>query len=47
MAKAVGVGGAFLKVRDAQALSQWYAEHLGIPAQDGGLAVRWPGIGGH
>lgn len=43
MAKAVGVGGVFLKARDPQALSAWYAAHLGIPAQDGGsLAFDGP-----
>ena len=43
MAKAVGVGGVFLKARDPQALSAWYATHLGIPAQDGGsLAFDGP-----
>lgn len=36
MAKAVGVGGVFLKASDPEKLSAWYAEHLGIPAQDGG-----------
>lgn len=36
MAKAIGFGGVFLKARDPEALSAWYAEHLGIPAQDGG-----------
>ncbi len=43
MAKAVGVGGVFLKARDPKALSRWYAEHLGIPVQDGGsLAFEGP-----
>jgi predicted enzyme related to lactoylglutathione lyase len=43
MAKAVGVGGVFLKARDPKALASWYAEHLGIPAQDGGsLAFDGP-----
>ncbi|MGH9604846.1 MAG: VOC family protein [Terracidiphilus sp.] len=43
MAKAVGVGGVFLKARDPQALGAWYAAHLGIPAQDGGsLAFDGP-----
>jgi predicted enzyme related to lactoylglutathione lyase len=32
MAKAVGIGGIFLKVRDPKALSKWYSEHFGIPA---------------
>jgi predicted enzyme related to lactoylglutathione lyase len=35
MAKAVGVGGVFLKALDPKALSEWYALHLGIPVQDG------------
>lgn len=30
MAKAVGMGGVFLKARDPHALSDWYAEHFGI-----------------
>ena len=43
MAKAVGAGGVFLKARDPQALSTWYATHLGIPTQDGGsLAFEGP-----
>ena len=43
MAKAVGVGGIFLKARDPKALAAWYATHLGIPSQDGGsLAFDGP-----
>jgi predicted enzyme related to lactoylglutathione lyase len=43
MAKSVGFGGVFLKARDPETLSCWYAEHLGIPAQDGGaLAFDGP-----
>ncbi|MGB7267424.1 MAG: VOC family protein [Terracidiphilus sp.] len=43
MAKAVGIGGVFLKARDPQALAAWYGTHLGIPAQDGGsLAFDGP-----
>ena len=43
MAKAVGVGGIFLKARDPKALAAWYATHLGIPAQEGGsLAFDGP-----
>ena len=43
MAKAVGIGGVFLTARDPQALGRWYAEHFGIPAQDGGsLAFDGP-----
>lgn len=43
MAKAVGFGGVFLKAHDPKKLSAWYAEHLGIPSQDGGsLAFDGP-----
>ena len=43
MARAVGVGGVFLKASDPKMLSAWYAEHLGIQAQDGGaLAFDGP-----
>lgn len=36
MARAVGVGGVFLRASDPEKLSAWYAEQLGIPSQDGG-----------
>ena len=36
MAKAVGIGGIFLKACDPKALAQWYATHFGIPDQGGG-----------
>ena len=36
MAKVIGVGGVFLKARDAKALGAWYREHLGLPAGEGG-----------
>lgn len=43
MAKAIGVGGVFLRAKDPKALSAWYAAHLGIPTQDGGaLAFDGP-----
>jgi len=43
MAKAVGVGGIFLKAKDPAALSAWYEAHLGIAAQGGGtLAFDGP-----
>ena len=43
MAKTVGVGGVFLKASDPEKLAAWYAEHLGIPAQEGGsLAFDGP-----
>jgi predicted enzyme related to lactoylglutathione lyase len=42
MAKAVGVGGVFLRAKDPQTLAAWYAAHLGIPAQDGGSLAFGP-----
>ena len=43
MSKAVGIGGVFLKARDPQTLSAWYAKHLGISVQDGGsMAFEGP-----
>jgi predicted enzyme related to lactoylglutathione lyase len=43
MAKAVGIGGIFLKARDPKALAQWYATRFGIPDQGGGsLAFDGP-----
>ncbi len=39
MAKAVGLGGVFLKARDPEALADWYAANLGIAAQGGGSLV--------
>jgi predicted enzyme related to lactoylglutathione lyase len=38
MAKATGVGGVFLKAKDAKGLLQWYHEHLGIPLSEYGFS---------
>jgi predicted enzyme related to lactoylglutathione lyase len=46
MAKVVGVGGIFLKARDPKALSDWYATHLGIESQYGGLVFDGPAAAG-
>jgi len=35
MAKITGVGGAFLRVEDPEALYAWYEKHLGIAAMHG------------
>jgi predicted enzyme related to lactoylglutathione lyase len=44
MARAVGVGGIFLKSKDPKALSAWYARHLGISqSDDGSLLFDGPG----
>jgi len=43
MAKAVGVGGVFLRAREPQSLSTWYAAHLGIkPGEAGSLEFEGP-----
>jgi len=39
MAKAVGVGGVFLKASDPKGLAAWYAEHLGIEPGPGGVLI--------
>ena len=39
MAKEVAGGGVFSQARAPEALSAWYAAHLGIEAQDGGALV--------
>ncbi|HTJ31536.1 MAG TPA: VOC family protein [Acidobacteriaceae bacterium] len=36
MAKAVGVGGIFLRATEPKKLMSWYVEHLGIPGGEGG-----------
>jgi predicted enzyme related to lactoylglutathione lyase len=47
MAKAVGVGGVFLKAKEPEKLAAWYAQHLCIPSQDGGsLAFDGPDSAG-
>jgi predicted enzyme related to lactoylglutathione lyase len=34
MEKVTGIGGVFFRARDAEALQQWYVEHLGLPMLD-------------
>lgn len=47
MAKAVGVGGIFLKARDPQALASWYATHLGITrSEEDSLVFQGPEASG-
>ena len=42
MARVTGIGGIFIKARDADALRAWYRRHLGIDVQDwGGATFRW------
>jgi predicted enzyme related to lactoylglutathione lyase len=35
MERITGIGGAFLRARDPQALAAWYRENLGIPLEEG------------
>lgn len=39
MARAVGIGGIFLKAQDPKALSAWYVQHLGLPRSEHGAIV--------
>ncbi|MCA1827232.1 MAG: VOC family protein [Myxococcales bacterium] len=40
--KVTGIGGVFFKSRDPEALSRWYAEHLGVPWKAGeGAIFSW------
>ena len=44
MPKVTGIGGVFFKSTDPKALTDWYAEHLGLPVDDEGFVVlRWGG----
>lgn len=35
MAKAIGLGGAFIRANDPEALYSWYEKHLGLPLKGG------------
>jgi len=42
MARVTGIGGVFLRARDPKALSQWYADNLGVKLTDyGGVTFLW------
>lgn len=43
MAKATGIGGVFFKCSDPQGMTEWYAEHLGLPVDKDGYVVLWWG----
>jgi predicted enzyme related to lactoylglutathione lyase len=47
MARAMGVGGVFLRARDPKALSAWYAQHFGIgPADETSIVFDGPSAAG-
>lgn len=39
MARAIGIGGIFLKARDPKTLGAWYRDNLGLPIEEWGGAV--------
>src|SRR5262245_8279004 len=42
MSRVVGIGGVFIKARDADALRAWYARHLGLQIEGwGGMVFHW------
>jgi predicted enzyme related to lactoylglutathione lyase len=42
MQRVRGIGGVFFRARDKAALSRWYADNLGVPAEQwGGAVFRW------
>jgi predicted enzyme related to lactoylglutathione lyase len=42
MKRVTGIGGVFLKARDAEVMCAWYKRHLGIDIADwGGTTFRW------
>jgi len=42
MNRVTGIGGIFIKAKDADALRAWYRRHLGIDVQDwGGTTFQW------
>jgi predicted enzyme related to lactoylglutathione lyase len=52
MSRVVGIGGVFIKAKDAVALREWYRKHLAMEIEDwGGMAFTWsrpdgPGLRG-
>ena len=41
MERVTGIGGAFFRARDPDALSRWYAQHLGIDAMNSETDEVW------
>jgi predicted enzyme related to lactoylglutathione lyase len=42
MARVTGIGGVFLRSKDATTLARWYAEHLGVQLSDfNGITFNW------
>ncbi|MFD2147475.1 VOC family protein [Mucilaginibacter antarcticus] len=41
MKKVTGLGGIFFKAKDAAAMNDWYAQHLGLPVSQYGTVFEW------
>lgn len=41
MARVTGIGGVFIKARDAEKLKDWYRVHLGLDIQAWGTSFQW------
>lgn len=41
MERATGIGGAFFRARDPNAMARWYTEHLGVAAFSEEADVTW------
>ncbi len=39
MERVTGIGGVFFRARNPEALTAWYAEHVGVPVQPDGYVV--------
>jgi predicted enzyme related to lactoylglutathione lyase len=39
--RVTGIGGVFLRARDAKALTDWYHQHLGLPVGEYGTTFQW------
>lgn len=47
MERVTGIGGVFFRAQDPKALVAWYAEHLGVPVDEGGFVVFTEGRDAH
>lgn len=43
MKKVTGIGGIFFKCKDPKKMKEWYAAHLGLPANEYGATFEWRG----
>ena len=44
MARVTGIGGVFLRSKNAKALQKWYVNNLGLePGGDGCVILKWGG----